>query len=111
MLVDEDADTVDFAMVVADFAVVATGAGVTACVFVSGAAGDVGNTDFAGTVSAAGFARAVSTVFAPLAVLPTAVVGAEAAVAATGGGVGIVVSIAGGFPEATDAAGSGQRWP
>jgi hypothetical protein len=93
-------------VIVAGFDTVATGSEATS-VF---ATGDAGNADFAGTESAA---------LTSLAALPPAVavraegavaVRAEGTVAVTAGaGAGAVVSTAGGFAEATDAAGDGQR--
>jgi hypothetical protein len=98
MLPDVEAFVAGFAAVVVGFATVAAGTG-AASGLVVGDAGDGGN-DFAGTVSA------------PLVSLATltAGVGTEGAVTVTAG-VGVAVSVAGGFVETTDAAGGGQRWP
>jgi hypothetical protein len=98
MLPDDEAFAAGFAAVVVGFATVAMGTG-AASGLVTGDAGG-GDDDFAGTVSA------------PLVSLATltAGVGTEGAVAVTAG-VGVGVSVAGGFIETTDAAGGGQRWP
>ena len=98
MLPDE-AFTAGFAVVVVGFATVAAGTG-AASGLVVGDAGDGGN-DFAG--------RTVSAPLVSLATLATGV-GTEGAVAVTAG-VGVAVSVAGGFVETTAAAGGGQRWP
>jgi hypothetical protein len=68
--------------------------------FTTGGAGDAGDATFVGTVSAA-------FTFTSLAALASVFVGVEDAVAA--GRLGAVASVVGGFTEATDAAGSGQR--
>jgi len=79
---------------------VATGAEVTS-VFAAADGGDGGDADFAGIES---------TILTSLAPLPPAIVGAEGAATVTAW-VGAVVSMVGGFAEATDAADDGQRWP
>jgi hypothetical protein len=83
--------------IVAGFGTAGTGAEITS-VFAAGSGCDAG---CGGTESA---------VFTSLVALPLAVVGAEGTLAVTAA-AGFVVSIAGGFAEATDAAGGGQRWP
>jgi hypothetical protein len=98
MLPDDEAFTARFAVVVVGFVAVAAGTG-AASGLVVGDAGDGGN-NFAGTVS---------TPLVSLATL-TAGVETEGAVAVTAG-IGLAVSVVGGFVETTAAAGGGQRWP
>jgi hypothetical protein len=98
MLRDDEAFVTGFAAVVVGFVTVATGTG-AASGLVTGDAGD-GDDDFVGRVSAPLESWATLT----------AGVGTEGAVAVTAG-VGVAVSVAGGFVETTAAAGGGQRWP
>jgi hypothetical protein len=93
VLLEEDA--------LAAFGIVAIEVEVTS-VFTVGDGGEGGDAGFAGTES---------NVLTSLAPLPPVTPGADGAAAVTAGTAAGVVSMAGGFAEATVVAGDGHRWP
>jgi len=106
----------DFAVTVFA-AAVAGGDATSVFVFVTGGGGDgAGTRAAAADTIGAGFDGTVSIALVSLAELALAIVGVEGAVATAGAvavtaGIEVAVSTTGGFTEATDAAGDGQRCP